>query len=215
MFPWLLLLLCAAFAADAGAQRRTTRKPAPQKPAPMKTEPAIVKCPDSLGTGLRTGHEYCFVPAGSDAAQGVLVSIPPHVGDATLIFDLHNRHTYSEERVKEGRGFAKYMAGIGVLTMKMEILRRAAVMSEFRTAADLYERIGGGAGPSGAKAVAPIGQERVYVTIPPGIDQVSLLGELLEAHTAAGVERTMPGRPVALVSNIQVEYRPAPAPRKR
>ena len=212
----ILVILALAPAAGIDAQRRTTRKPvtkpAVQKPVPLKTERAIVKCPEPLGTGMKTGVDYCFVPAGNDAAQGVLVSIPARTGDATLIFDLHNRHVYSEERVKEGRGFAKYMAGIGVLTMKMEILRRAAVVSEFRTAADLYERIGGGAGPSGAKAIAPIGVERVYVTIPPGIDQVSLLGEVLEAHTAAGVERTTPGRPVAIVSNIQVEFRPAPAP---
>jgi hypothetical protein len=42
---------------------------------------------------------------------------------------------------------------------------------------------------------------------------VSLLGEILEAHTPAGRETATPGRPVAIVSNIQVEYRPAPAKR--
>jgi hypothetical protein len=181
---------------------------------PLKTEPAAVKCPEPLGKGMKTGAEYCFVLAGREAASGVIVTIPPHTGPATLIFDLHNRHTYSEEMVKSGRGFATYRAGIGVLSMTNELISRAAVQSEFRTAADLHERIGGGAGPSGAKAVAPIGRETVYVTIPAGIDQVSLLGEVLEAVTAAGRETATPGRTVAVVSNVKVEYRPAPVKQK-
>jgi hypothetical protein len=82
------------------------------------------------------------------------------------------------------------------------------VQTEFRTAYDLYERISGGAGPGGVKAVAPLGRELVMVRLPQGVDQVSLLGELLEAVSAAGRETAAPGRPVALVSNVNVEYRP-------
>lgn len=207
----LIVVISLACAPLAAAQARgRTQKPA-AKPAAsaQKTEPADVSCPDPLGKGMKTGVLYCFVPAGTAAEQGVLVKLPARTGPATLIFDLHNHHTYSEQAVKEGRGFARYRAGIAVLTMKMDVVARAAVEGEFRTAADLYERIGGGAGPSGAKAVAPLGQERVYITIPPGIDQVSLLGELLDARTAAGRETATPGRPVAIVSNIQIEYRPA------
>ena len=191
---------------DAAAQRRTARKPAP---AAVKTEPAKVQCPESLGAGLRTKAQYCFVLSGRDPAAGVIVTIPAHTGPATLIFDLHNRHTYSEDEVKAGRGYASYTAVIGVLTMKGELLGRGAVRSEFRTAADLFERIGGGAGPGGTKAVAPIGQETVQVTVPAGVTQVSLLGEVLDALTAIGRESASPGRPVAIVSNVRVEYRPA------
>jgi hypothetical protein len=36
---------------------------------------------------------------------------------------------------------------------------------------------------------------------------------VLEATTSAGREIATPGRPVAIVSNVQVEYRPAPAKR--
>lgn len=205
----VIFSLVGASMASAQARGRT------QKPAAttLKTVPADVTCPEPLGTGLTTGAQYCFVLAGTSAEEGVLVRLPARTGTATLIFDLHNRHTYSEQYEKDGRAFARYSAGIGVLTMKMDLLARAAVESEFRTADDLYERIGGGAGPSGAKAVAPLGQERVYITIPAGIDQVSLLGEILEAHTPAGRETATPGRPVAIVSNIQIEYRPAPAKR--
>ena len=190
----------------ADAQRRTTKKPPP--PAPPKTEPAKVQCRESLGTGVRTQASYCFVLAGRDPAEGVLVTIPSHTGPARLTFDLHNRHTYSEEDVKSGRGFAAYTAVIGVLTMKGDLLGRGAVRSEFRKAADLFERIGGGAGPGGVKAVAPIGNETVVVEIPAGVTQVSLLGEMLEALTAIGRESASPGRPVAIVSNVRVEYRP-------
>jgi hypothetical protein len=199
----LLLLPADAF---SQTRRKPQRKPAP--PAAMKTAPAEVQCQESLGAGVRTKASYCFVLAGRDPAAGVVVSIPAHAGPATLAFNLHNRHTYSEEDVKAGRGFASYTAVIGVLTMKGDLLGRGAVRSEFRTAADLYERIGGGAGPGGVKAVAPIGAETVTVQIPAGVTEVSLLGEFLDALTIVGRETAGPGRPVAIVSNVRVEYRP-------
>src|SRR5262245_53725077 len=208
-------LLVVVVSVPIGAQQRSkpsTRKPAP-KPVP-KVEPAQVKCPEALGTGLKTKANFCFVLAGRDPAEGVVISIPPHT-DATLTFDLHNRHAYSEEEVRAGRGFAKYTAVIGVLTMTGTLLGRGAVQTEFRTVRDLYDRIGGGAGPGGTKAVAPLGREQVSIPIPAGVTEVSLLGEVLEATTSAGREIATPGRPVAIVSNVQVEYIPAPTPRKR
>lgn len=192
--------------------RRTTSKPKPKpKAAPppaMKIEPAKVQCRESLGSGVKTMASYCFVLAGRDPAEGVLISIPPHRDEATLTFNLHNRHTYSEQDVKAGRAYSRYSAVIGVLTMKGELLGRGAVQSEFRTVKDLFERIGGGAGPSGVKAVAPIGNETIYTQVPSEVTQVSLLGELLEALTAIGKETASPGRPVAIVSNVRIEYRP-------
>ena len=210
----VLSILCVLSLCQLHAQgtRSTTKKPAPKKPAPVvkpvpKTEPAVVTCPEQLGVGLKTKAEFCFVLAGRDPADGVLVSIPPH-SQATLTFDLHNRHSYSEEEIRAGRGFAKYTAVIGVLSMTGDLLGRGAVQTEFRTAKDLYDRITGGAGPGGTKAVAPLGREAVSITIPTGVDRVSLLGEVLEATTAAGREVATPGRPVAIVSNVQVTYTP-------
>lgn len=200
---------CVLLLSAAGVSAQ--RKPAPRKPAaagPLQTEPAKVQCRETLGSGVRTNASYCFVLAGRDPAQGVVVTIPLHAGPATLIFNMHNRHTYSEEDIKAGRAFSQYKAGIGVLTMSGELLGRGAVQSEFRSARDLFERIGGGAGPGGLKAVAPIGNETVLVTIPAGVTQVSLLGEVLDALTIIGRETATPGRPVAVVSNVQVEYRP-------
>jgi hypothetical protein len=209
------LMLFAADAAEAQARRSPTTKPTTKpKPAPAvppRTEQAKVTCPENLGVGVRTGLPYCFVLAGRDPSQGVLVDIPAHTGDATLRFTLHNRHTYSEEQMRAGRGFARYTAVIGVLTLKGDLIDRAAVQTEFRSARDLNERIAGGAGPGGVKAVAPVGNEPITITIPAGIDQVSLLGEVLDATTAAGRESAAPGRPVAIVSNVTIEYRPKPA----
>jgi hypothetical protein len=213
----LCLVAAAALPADTFAQRprtTTTKKPVPApKPVP-KTEPAEVTCPEQLGVGLKTKASFCFVLAGRAPADGVIVAIPPHT-QATLTFDLHNRHTYSEEEIRAGRGFAKYTAVIGILSMSGDLLGRGAVQTEFRNVKDLYDRITGGAGPGGTKAVAPIGNEHVSITIPPGVNQVSLLGEVLEATTAAGREVATPGRPVAVVSNLQVTYVAAPPPRKR
>lgn len=208
-------LLTAAVVLEAqrtASGRSTQRKPAPAKPV-AKLEPADVRCPEELGVGLKTKASFCFVLAGRDPAEGVIISIPPHT-KATLTFDIHNRHTYSAEEVKAGRGYARYTAVIGVLAMNGTLLGRGAVQTEFRSARDLYDRVTGGAGPGGVKAVAPLGREQVSIEIPANVDQVSLLGEVLDATTSAGREVATPGRPVAIISNVQVEYVPAPV-RKR
>jgi hypothetical protein len=210
----ILMILSMTVSIGASQQRRRSapapaRKPVPA--VPLKVAPADVKCPELLGTGVRTGASYCFVLAGREPGEGVLVSIPPHTGPATLMFDLHNRHTYSEEDIRAGRGFAKYTAVVAVLSMKGDLLGRGAVQTEFRTALDLHERVSGGAGPGGVKAVAPLGREQVTVSIPAGLDTVSLLGEVLDATTSAGHETATPGRTVAIVSNVRLGYRPAPA----
>ena len=201
----------------AQAKKSAPRKPAP-KPVqvPLKTATPEVKCPSLIGMGVKTVRSFCDVPAGRDPAQGIVVTLPPHTGTATLSFDLHARHVYSEDEMKRGKAYARYRAGIGILTMKGELLSRGAIESEFRTANDLFDRIGGGAGPGSLKAVAPAGREQVFITVPANVDQVSLLGEVLDALTPAGHETVvMPGRPVAIVSNMLFEYRPAPPPPKK
>jgi hypothetical protein len=210
---WALTVTMALVTAP-GVIAQKRKPPPPKKPAakaarPPKTTTPETKCPSLIGMGVKTIRSFCDVPAGTDPAQGIVIAIPPHVGDTTLSFDLHARHTYSEAQTKEGKGYAQYHAVIGVLTMKGDLIQRAAVETEFRTADDLFDRIGGGAGPGGVKAVAPAGREQIFVTIPADVDQVSLLGESLDALTPAGHETVvMPGRPVAIVSNLLIEYRP-------
>jgi hypothetical protein len=194
----------------AQATRQAPAKKA-AKEAPLKTMTPDVKCPSLIGMGVKTVRSFCDVPAGRDPAQGIVIALPPHTGTGTLMFDLHARHMYSEDEMQRGRAYAHYRAGIGVLAMNGDLLGRAAVDAEFRTAADLFDRVGGGAGPGGLKAVAPAGREQVFVEIPAKVEQVSLLGETLDQTTAAGHEAVvMPGRPVAIVSNVLFEYHPAP-----
>ncbi len=222
-FRGLLTLAVAVVVTAAPVSAQSRRRPAPKKPAArpapasaQKTTTPDVKCPSLIGMGVRTIRSFCDVPAGTDPQQGIMVTLPPHAGAATLSFDLHARHTYSEELTKSGKGYSRYTAIIGVLTMKGDLLTRAAVQAEFRTAADLFDRIGGGAGPGGVKAVAPVGREQVFVTIPADVDQVAILGETLDAITPAGHETVvLPGRPVAVVSDVLVEYRPGAARKKR
>ena len=207
-------LTVGQFVVDAQT-RRTTRKPAPPpKPA---TAPGDVACPSPLGTGVKTKRLYCDVLTGRDPKEGVIVKFPAHRGPLTLKFNLHNRHTYSEEEVRMKKAFASYTAGIGVLTLDNTLLTRAAIASEFRKADDLVERISGGAGPGGVKAVAPIGVEMIAVQIPADIAEVSILGEKLSVVRADGdpANYAAPGRPVAVISDVTVEYTPAlPVPRR-
>ena len=194
-----------------------TRKPARRPPAPAPPESIVPEmiCPTPLGIGVTTKRAFCDVLTGRDPAAGVLVKLPPHQGSVTLTFDLHNRHTYSEEQVKLKRAFARYTATVGVLTMDNTLVSRAVVQNEFRTAADLVDRVGGGAGPGGIKAVAPTGAEAITIVIPEGEEQVSILGEKLTIERLDGsATYTQPGRPVADISHVMIEYRPPPAPRK-
>jgi len=200
-------MLCLAVPLSAQSSKRPPRRPA-TPPAAMKTEAADVTCPAPLGVGVTTKTSFCEVAIGRQPADGVLVKLPPHRGNVTLTFDLHARHTYSEE---ESRTYSRYTASVGVLTLDNTLVSRAVVMAEYRSAKDLIDRIGGGAGPSGVKAVAPVGDEKISITIPESEDQVSILGEKLTVEREDGTQTfTQPGRLIAAISNVMVEYRPGP-----
>jgi hypothetical protein len=216
---WSAMLLVGVLcAASVGAQTRppTTRKPAPAARKPT-IAPANLTCPSPLGAGVKTKREYCDVLTGRDPKEGILIKLPPHRGPVTLRFNLHSRHTYSEEEVRTKRGFASYMAGVGVLTLDNTLLTRAVVATEFRRADDLIERISGGAGPGGVKAVAPLGVELITLELAPEINEVSILGEKLAVVRADGqaANYAAPGRPIAIISDVTVEYTPAPVPARR
>jgi hypothetical protein len=210
-------LLAAAFVAVAAlpvaSQSRQPARRAPAAPALTKAAPEMT-CPTPLGTGVTSGRQFCDVLTGRDVQGGILIKLPPHRGPVTLTFDLHNRHTYSEEQVEAGRAYTKYTATIGVLTMDNTLISRAVVQNEFRTAADLVDRVSGGAGPGGVKAVAPTGTEAISIAIPDGEDEVSILGEKVTVERLDGTATyTQSGRPIAVISNVMIEYRPGPARR--
>lgn len=219
----VLALLCATLfalpAVEAQTRKTTPKKTSPAKkaaPAPLSRIQAEWQCPSELGTGVSTQRRFCDVLTGNDPKEGVLVTIPPHRGPVTMSFELHNRHTYSAELVKLKQAYRKYTATIGVLTMDNTLVDRAIVQSEFRTEKDLFDRIGGGAGPGGVKAVAPSGDEFIVIELPEDVgDVVSVLGEKLSVMRPDGVDNfNSAGRPIASISNVMLEYRPGPPPKK-
>ena len=216
----VLCLLIAASATSVIAQTRRApaRRAPPPKPAPappaIVTEPAMMTCPQVLGEGVRTKRVFCDVAIERDPAGGIRITVPPHTGEATLLFDLHNRHTYSEELVRLNRAYSRYTATIGVLTLDNTLVSRAIVQNEFRTAADFVDRVSGGGGPDGLKAVAPTGTEPVVIVLPAGTTEVSILGEKLTVIRADGTDSfSAIGRPIALISNVMLSYQPPPPAR--
>jgi hypothetical protein len=208
-----LAVITLAAPSPAQTRRPPARKPAVAAQPPKKEAPEVI-CPTPLGVGVNTKLEYCDVMSERDPSAGVIVRIPEHKGPVTLSFDLHNRHTYSEEQVKANRAYSRYTATVGVLTMDNTLLTRAVVQNEFRKVTDFVDRIGGGAGPAGIKAVGPTGTESVSVVIPEEEMQVSVLGEKVTVERVDGTATyTSPGRPVAIISNVMIEYRPAPPPK--
>ena len=201
--------------------RKTTPKKSPTKttkkaPAPVVSRiQAEWKCPSELGQGVATGRRFCDVLTARDPKEGILVTVPPHRGPVKMMFELHNRHTYSAELVKQKQAYRKYTATIGVLSMDNTLIDRAVVQSEFRTEKDLFDRISGGAGPGGVKAVAPTGDEFITIELPATVvDQVSVLGEKLSVVRPDGTDNfTATGRPIATISNVMLEFTPGPAPK--
>ena len=172
-----------------------------------RIEPAEVECPSVLGIGVDTDRSYCDVQVGDEIADGVIVRIPPHRGPATVTFTLHGRHTYSEDEVARRRGYARYLATT-VVASADEVLARPVVLAEFHGARDLVDRVRGGAGPGGVKAIAPVGAETIRVIVPSNVTEISIVGLDLEIRRVdtESIDTTR-GRAIALVSDVNVEYR--------
>ena len=70
----------------------------------------------------------------------------------------------------------------------------------------------GGAGPGGVKAVAPTGNESIVLTLPEDVTEAVLLGEKLVVERLGATEvvsaSVSAGRPIAIVSQVEIEYRP-------
>jgi hypothetical protein len=120
------IVIALVLAVPLTAQSRKPVRRPPPVPALTKVAPQMT-CPAPLGVGVRTKIAFCEVMAGRDPAGGVLILVPPHKGAATLTFDLHNLHTYSEEQVRARRAFTRYTATIGALTMDNTLISRAVV----------------------------------------------------------------------------------------
>jgi hypothetical protein len=206
----VLALLVGLCCATAAIQAQSKKKPAPARPV-SRTEAIAIECPNILGDGVTSGERYCDIVTASDVKNGTVIRLPKHRGVAVVSFELHNRQMYSAELVRSGRGYTRALATIVAAGMDGTLLQRNAVLSEFRKESDLIERISGGAGPGGVKAVAPIGTERVVLEVPQDCDAIALVGESLSITRLDGNETIKaPGRPIAVVSRAQIRYQPAP-----
>jgi hypothetical protein len=180
----------------------------PAKP-PAKRMSTTVSCAAELGAGLASRRQFCDVIVASVAADSVSVTIPAHTGAASLAFDLHNRFPVSAGPVDAAEAFTRHVAVVAVIKQTGDVIERAAVSRDYRTPADLFDRIAGSARGAAPKSVAPGVPEPVRVTIPAGIGIVGIVGTRLEEWRASGrAAFDSPGRPIAIVSNVRVEYTP-------
>ena len=130
----IVALIIVSTAAPTGLDAQTrpsTRKPAPAATRKPTIAPAELACPSSLCRH----HQQIDVLRRSDQPrpQGRHHhQTPGATWCADAEFNLHNRHTYSEEQVRLKRAFASYTASIGVLTLDNTLPTRAVVASEFR-----------------------------------------------------------------------------------
>ena len=107
--PAVLLIVALAGQIVLSAQARRGA-PARRPPTPPKVEEAMVNCPTVLGQGAKTGRTFCDVLVERDPLAGITIPFPPHTGEVTLSFTLHNRHTYSETEIKNKRAYHQYTA---------------------------------------------------------------------------------------------------------
>jgi hypothetical protein len=172
---------------------------------------ATVECASDLGAGVKTKRQFCDVLVSSTPAGSVSMTLPRRTGAATLRFDLHNRFSIPATGGPPVLAYQRHEAVVSVLLPGGTVLGQAAAIREFRTVADLFDQIAGGVLPGGVKAVAPGRPEPARVVVPPGAEAVGIVGTRLVVRTRVGGRETFdsPGRPVAMVSNVRLEYRPA------
>lgn len=168
-----------------------------------------VVCTANLGDGVKSKRTFCDALIATTPADSIEITIPPHTGTSTLRFDLHNRFTIPTLAVPGPLTFSRHEAVVAVIRPDGGVIRRAAVSREFRTVADLFDQIGGGGRPGGVKAVAPGPPEAIVVTVPAALSTIGIVGVSLSVQTWSATETfDTPGRPVAMISNVRIQYRP-------
>jgi len=187
------------------AQRSTA--PAPSGGA-LRTSTDI-RCAAEIGVGVKTKRPFCDVVIGTTPAESIAMTIPPHTGTATLRFDLHNRFDVPAPALPLGLAYARHLAVIAVIRPTGELIGRAAVAGDFRTVDNLYDQVLADPRSGGVRAVGPGPAEAISITVPAGVSSVGIVGTRLNLVRRSGEEGyDTPGRPVALVSRVRVEYRP-------
>jgi hypothetical protein len=203
-----MLLIVALVAGGVAALPASQTLPPARTPGSRLTTQHT--CAASLGTGVKSRRTFCDVITAAAPAESVSMAVPARTGPATLFFDLHNRFALPVVTRFPGASYTRHEAVVRLIRADGEVLGRAAVIREFRTTADLFDQLAGGGRPGGVKGVAPGPPEAVRFAIPAGVVAVGIVGERLRVRTATGGDDTYdaPGRPVAIVSNVRLDYRP-------
>jgi len=198
-----VLALVLGGATGAGADQARTAKP------PARRTSSAFTCAADLGVGVTTKRQFCDVIITSVAAASVSITIPPHTGAATLMFDLHNRFTVPPPPVDATRAFTQHTAVVSVIRQTGEVIERVAASRDYRTPSDLFDRVPGSGRGAPPKADAPGTPTPIKVTIPPGVTVVGIVGSRLEEWRTTGRGAfDSPGRAIAIVSNVRIEYTP-------
>lgn len=182
----------------------------PSLPAPGSRLVTSSACAAELGSGVRSRRTFCDVITAATGGPSVTVSVPPREGQAVLFFDLHNRFDLPGDGLAPAAAYVRHQAVVRIVDDAGAVLARAAVVREFRSDTDLFDQLAGGGRTGGVKGVAPGPPEPVRVTIPAGPSTIGIVGESLRVRAAGGRDDLFdaPGRPVAIASNIRLEYRP-------
>ena len=181
---------------DAAVQRGTA------KPR-LVTRPQPAVCSSDLGAGVKTRRRFCDVIIATTPGDSIAMTLPARTGAAALMFDLHNRFPVPAPKASAAQTFTSETAVVAVVRSTGEVIDRAAVSREFRSAADLFDRL------AGANATAPGPAVAVRITIPAGVNAIGLVGVRLEEWKATGRGAYVtPKRSIALASNFRLEFTP-------
>ncbi len=202
MVPTVCALIAWSVLA-AAAQQKPAAKP------PARRTITTFTCAADLGAGVASRRRFCDVIVASVPADSVSIAIPPHTGAASLSFDLHNRFSVPVGQVDASEAFVRHVAVVAVIKQTGEVIGRAAVSRDYRSPKDLFDRIAGAGRGAAPKADAPGAPMAVQMVIPAGVGVVGIVGSRLEEWRASGRGAfDSPGRPIAIVSNVRVEYLP-------
>ncbi len=208
------LFVCVAMVAAATldtllAQSRGRAAAPAAQAATVRRETPKFACPAVTGVGVSTKRRYCDIRIANVVEDGIRIELPARTGAAVLQFDLHNRFSVSGTAVARQR----HDAMIALVGPTGAIVGRGAVRGELRTMKDLFDRLAPLSG-RGTIAAAPGLPQRIRISVPAGAAFVSLVGMRLDVQRPSKLDRIETvGRPIAVASNFEIAYTPAPVRR--
>jgi hypothetical protein len=164
-------------------------------------------CAFPLGEGVKQKRAFCDVIISPTGAGSVSMDIPAHTGASTLYFDLHPRFEVSQPDGNPMTLYQRHRPVVAVVGPTGDVIDRAATEGEYRSIADLFDRLPGQK-PGEFKVVGPGAPTTVKIAIPASVSSVGIVGLRVEiANRFQQQSYPEPNRPVAIVSNWRIEYR--------